>query len=203
MCSTDLQLLKAWREGERTAGDELFGRHFTGVFRFFRTKVQTTVAEDLTQATFLGCMQGRNQFRHDASFRTYLFCIARNQLLQHFRSRSRQDKVIDFRSVSVASLGAGPSSLVAAEEEKQLLLAALRLIPVDFQIAIELYYWEGLSTGALAEVLGIPPGTARSRLTRAREHLARRMREIAESPVLAATTIDELERWARASGDVA
>lgn len=201
MSDTDIRLLQAWQDGEPSAGDELFGRHFRSVFRFFRSKVDDALAEDLTQATFLGCMRGRDGLRDHGSFRTYLFAIARNELYLHFRRRGRQDKVLDFRSVSVADLATGPSSMLAAKEEQQLLLEALRLIPVDFQISIELYYWEGLSTEELAEVLGIPAGTVRSRLTRAREQIGRRMQEIARSPRLAAHTIEHFERWAKTSGD--
>lgn len=203
MSEADVQLLQAWQDGEPGAGDELFARHFHSVFRFFRSKVDDALAEDLTQATFLGCMRGRDSLRDHGSFRTYLFVVARNELYLHFRRRGRQDKVLDFRSVSAADLATGPSSMLAAKEEQQLLLEALRLIPVDFQIAIELYYWEGLSTEELAEVQGIPAGTVRSRLTRAREQIGRRMQEIAASPRLAATTLEQFERWAKASGDVA
>ena len=193
----DFALLEAWRGGDRQAGDDLFGRHFTGVYRFFRSKVDDVLAEDLTQATFLGCASGRDRFEKAASFRTYLFCIARNQLFMHFRKKGRADAIFDDKSVSVADLGASPRTLAAARQEQRLLLEALRRIPVDFQIAIELYYWEGLSTPELAAVLEIPEGTVRSRLTRAREHLARQIQTLAESSTQFETTMNDFEHWAR------
>jgi RNA polymerase sigma factor (sigma-70 family) len=197
MSSTDLELLVRWRAGDRAAGDELFERHFTGLFRFFRSKIEDAAAEDLTQATFLACVAGRESFRAESSVRTYLFAIARNQLLMHFRKRTRAERVLVLDSVSVAELGASPSEKLGASEEQRLLLSALRRIPIDFQIAIELYYWEGLPVAELALVLEIPEGTVRSRLTRARERLATVMAEIAESPALAQATISGFERWAR------
>jgi RNA polymerase sigma factor (sigma-70 family) len=197
MSSTDHELLERWRAGDRSAGDALFERHFTGLFRFFRSKIEDAAAEDLTQATFLACVAGRESFRAESSVRTYLFAIARKQLLMHFRKRTRADKVLVLDSVSVAELGASPSEKLGASEEQRLLLSALRRIPIDFQIAIELYYWEGLAVAELAEVLEIPEGTVRSRLTRARERLATLMGEIAESPALAQATISGFERWAR------
>ena len=194
---TDFELLEQWRGGDRTSGNALFTRHFRSLFRFFRTKVTDEIAEDLTQVSFLACVDGRDKFRNASSFRTYLFAIARNQLFMHFRKRGRQDAVTAFETQSMADLGAGPSTMVAAKAEQRLLLKALRRIPVDFQIAIELYYWEGVSTAEIATVLEVPEGTVRSRLTRGREHLAKQMRALAESPELAESTVADFERWAQ------
>ncbi len=194
---TDFDLLERWRGGDRVAGNELFTRHFRSLFRFFRTKVTDEVAEDLTQVSFLACVDGRDKFRNASSFRTYLFAVARNHLFMHFRKRGRQEAVTAFETKSMADLGAGPSTMVAAKAEQRLLLRALRRIPVDFQIAIELYYWEGVSTPEIAVVLGVPEGTVRSRLTRGREHLATQMRALAESPELAESTVADFERWAQ------
>lgn len=197
----DFELLERWRAGDRGAGNRLFGRHFRSLFRFFRSKVADEIAEDLTQATFLACVDGRDAFRSAASFRTYLFAVGRNQLLMYLRKRGRHDKVIEFQTVSMADLGAGPGSLAVAKAEQRLLLRALRRIPVDFQIAVELYYWEGLPTRELATVLDVPEGTVRSRLARAREHLGEQMRALAEQPAVAESTIADFERWARSLRD--
>ncbi len=199
--SSDIDLLEAWRGGDRSAGDRLFERHFSGIFRFFRTKVDHGAAEDLTQATFLACVDGRDRFLQSASFRTYLFAIARNQLLMHFRKRARRDLVVSPQTASAIDLGASPGSLVVAKEEQRLLCRALQRIPVDFQIAVELYYWEELSTRELAEVLSVPEGTVRSRLARAREHLAKKMEELATGSSLAKSTIRDFERWAKSLRD--
>ena len=72
----DFELLDAWRAGSREAGSELFERHFPGLFWFFRNKAGES-AEDLVQQTFLSVVESRDRFRKDASFRTYLFTVAR------------------------------------------------------------------------------------------------------------------------------
>lgn len=194
---SDLELLQQWRGGDRTAGNALFTRHFRSLFRFFRTKVADEIAEDLTQVSFLACVDGRDKFRGASSFRTYLFAVGRNQLFMHFRKKGRADSDSVFGTVSILDLGAGPSTVVAAKAEQRLLLRALRRIPVDFQIAIELYYWEGVSTAEIAVVLEVPEGTVRSRLTRARAHLSTQMRALAESAELAESTIADFEQWAK------
>ena len=82
-------------------------------------------------------------------------------------------------------------------EEQRLLLEALRRIPLECQIVLELYYWEDMAAPELAQVLGIPEGTARSRLRRARELLTHRMKVLARSPALLKTTLSDLEKWVR------
>ena len=195
--SDDFALLDAWRAGDSSAGDRLFAAHFESIFRFFRNKVDDTAAEDLTQAVLLACVDGRDRFRHAASFRTYLFAIVRNHLLMHYRKKGRSKEAFADDTTSVADLGASPRTLAQARQEQELLLLALQRIPIDFQIAVELYYWENVSTRELAEILAIPEGTVRSRLARAREHLAREIEALAASPQLRESTMQGFDTWAR------
>jgi RNA polymerase sigma-70 factor (ECF subfamily) len=197
VADSDAVLLEAWRGGDANAGDALFSRHFSAVFRFFRNKVDEAAAEDLTQATFLACVDGRDRFRGDASFRTYLFAVARNQLLMHFRSRARAGVTVEPTTTSAADFGPGPVSVAIARAEQRLLLLALRGLSLDAQIALELYYWEGIAGDDLAEILGVPVATARSRILRAREQLAEHIDRLAESPELRASTAGGIEDWAR------
>ena len=193
---TDFELLAAWGDGDRSAGDQLFNRHFESLYGFFRRKVanrQTT--EDLVQTTFLACVEGRDKFRGTSSFRTYLFAVARHKLLDHWRRRSNGHDV-DFSVSSLHELSPSPRSQVGARQEQRLLLEALRRIPVDMQIAIELHYWEGMSGQALAEVLGIPEGTVRSRLRRAKQALEQQLAALAESEEQLRSTVSNLETWA-------
>ena len=86
----DLELLAAWREGDPTAGNQLMERYYASVLRFFALKVPAS-AEDLAQRTFLGCVEGLERLREDASFKAFLFAVARRQLLWHLRDKTRDD----------------------------------------------------------------------------------------------------------------
>jgi RNA polymerase sigma-70 factor (ECF subfamily) len=86
---------------------------------------------------------------------------------------------------------------VARAQEQRLLLEALRAISVNFQVVLELYYWEDLSTTEIAAVLGVPVGTVRSRLDRARDALESAMTRIASSNELLQSTLTRLDDWAR------
>lgn len=196
MEATDLELLAAWREGDRRAGGELFDRHYSAIRRFFRSKVGDDY-EELQQRTFVRCVEGQHRFRGDGTFRSYLFAIANNVLREHIKGRRLADREFDPGSSSVADLDLpGPSTAIGAQREQQLLLLALRRLPLSDQIVIELFYWEQMKSAEIAEVLALPHGTVRSRLRLARERLRGHLDELARTPAEAESTHSGLERWA-------
>lgn len=192
---SDFELLVAWGEGDDRAGNELFERHFDAAFRFFRNKVGED-ASDLVQQTFLACVQSRSRFRKDASFRTYLFVVARSKLYDFLRLKQRAEARIDFGVSSILDLGLSPSRAVVAHENHKLLLHALRCLPVELQVTLELYYVEQLRGPALSEVLGVPIGTVRSRIRRGLEQLKVVMLRLEASPERVETTLSDLDQWA-------
>lgn len=194
---TDFELLEAWRGGDEAAGRGLFSRYFDSVYRFFRNKVDDA-AEDLTQQTFMGLVQGKDRFRGEASFRTYVFMIARKRLYSHLRKAHRDGGPPPLSENSVADLGlASPSRAVAQHQEQRLLLLALRQLPVEMQVALELFYWEELTVTEIGEVLETPVGTVKSRLQRARVRLDTVIAELAGSEELLRSTMDNFALWAK------
>jgi len=168
----DFSLLEAWQRGDRSAGDRLLRRHVASIRRFFRNKVDTPRdVDELVQETFLQTVRAKDGFEGRASFRTLLFTVARRQLFRFIEKRHRRP-VESLASTSIAALSTSPSQVAARAQAQRRVLAALRELDVDLQVAIELHYWEELSTAELAAVLGIPQGTVKSRLRRGREALA-------------------------------
>ena len=90
-----------------------------------------------------------------------------------------------------------PTQVLAARQEQRLLLLALRRLPVDHQVALELHYWEGLTAAEIGAVLDLPLGTAKTRIRRGRALLEVQLRGIADSPELLHSTLANLEGWAR------
>ncbi|NVB37967.1 sigma-70 family RNA polymerase sigma factor [Pseudenhygromyxa sp. WMMC2535] len=193
---SDLELLDAWREGDTRAGNELFNRHFDSVCRFFANKAPNEV-DDLIQRTFLACVEGRDRYRGEASFRGYLFGVARNVLRRYYRDKRYHEARFDPLIASMHDLGPGPSLIIADKREQEILLQALRRLPMDHQITLELYYWENMSGSELAQVLDIPEGTVRGRIRRAKQLLEAALAELAESPQQLESTVANLEGWAR------
>lgn len=161
----DAALLRRWSEGDDTAAQQLVERYFDGLFRFFRNKTNDDV-DDLIHDVLLACLERRDQLHRWRSFRAYVFAMARHRLYARIRTQVKEAQMFDPAVTSIAMVEPGPSSVAAAAQLHVRLLAALKSIPLDLQIALELRFWEELSGPELAEALDIPEGTVRSRLRR-------------------------------------
>jgi RNA polymerase sigma-70 factor (ECF subfamily) len=175
----DRELLERWRCGDNQAGSQLVKRHFEALHRFFSNKARGH-EEDLIQQTFVSCVEARDAFRGESTFRAYLFGLARFQLLTHYRKRHRGVE-LDFIATSVRDLGTSPTGALARRQERDLLELALQQLPVDQQIALELTYWQELSAPEVAEVLGVPENTVYTRIWRAKRHLRAALEQLSDS----------------------
>jgi RNA polymerase sigma factor (sigma-70 family) len=194
----DAVLFESWCRGDRRAGAQLFERHYEAIARFFHNKAHHD-ADDLIQRTFLRCVETHARIRKPTSFRYYLFGVARNVLLEYLEEKGRRQRreAPNFLSTSIEDVAPTPSSALARAREERLILHALRRIPLELQIILELYYWEELRARELAEVLDLPEGTVRTRIRRAKQLFEEEIARVAESPALAHSTLCDLEGWAR------
>lgn len=192
----DHDLLRAWQAGDDQAGEQLFRRHYKLILRFFHNKAGTH-AHDLVQRTFLACLEARERIRGDASFRAFLCGVARNVLFDHYRLARRDRDHLDFGSVSAEDLRPTPGTMIAQARETDLLLRALRQIPLEGQIILEMYYWEGMRAHEIGEALTMPEPTVRTKIRRARLRLEQILQTSAAPPALRESTLGGLETWAR------
>lgn len=195
MVNADEALLRAWKDGDRRAGKELFERHFEPIRRFFINKTDGDVGE-LVQTTFLRCLDAVDRFEGRSAFRTFIFAIAHNLLREHYRRRVRDGREEFVEDLSVEDMGAGPSTVLNAKREQQLLLRALRRIPLKDQVILELYYWERMTAVEIGELLGVPENTARSRLRTGKKRLREAIESAAKEPSIAESTANDLDGWA-------
>jgi RNA polymerase sigma-70 factor, ECF subfamily len=193
---TDGELLERWRGNDAASGEALFDRYYAMVERFFLNKVGDAVP-DLVQETFTRCVESRDKIRDNNQFRLYIFGIAYNVLKAHLRMRYRGGQPVDVHESSVRDVASGPVTLAVRRSEHRMLLEALRSIPIEDQVVLELHYWDNLTTDDIAEVLAIPVGTARGRLQRARDKLGDVMHRLTRSSHDLTTTVACLEGWAR------
>lgn len=188
----DLLLVERWRSGDARAGQDLFARHFADVYRFFEHKLGPD-ADELAQRTFAACVAARDRFRAQASFRSYLFAIARNQLYSYLRALPRGEHV-DFELTSIAELVTSVAGRLDRARQVERLRAALAELPAEQQLLLELHYWHDLDAEALGEVFEASPGTIRVRLLRARKALRIRMAEVALDPGTGDRLVEALTR---------
>ncbi|MFO0633579.1 MAG: sigma-70 family RNA polymerase sigma factor [Nannocystaceae bacterium] len=186
----DIELWRAWRAGDQAAGRSLYDRHAPALHRFFRSKVAGGDA-DLMQQTFLACFE-RADAVASGQVRAYLFAVARNLVVDRYRRRG----VVEPVTSSVAQLDPSLGTVLHARHELAALLGAVRRIPFDDQVLIELHYWERLTTAEIAEVLAIPQGTIKGQLVRARERVREALAAALRNPSEVDATLDGLDAWA-------
>jgi RNA polymerase sigma-70 factor (ECF subfamily) len=91
---TDEALMLAYGKGQASAFDSLYQKHKQLVFRFFfKQGLSLAIAEELCHDTWLKLINAREKYQPQALFRTYLFTIARNTLLDHYKKKSTQNEV--------------------------------------------------------------------------------------------------------------
>lgn len=191
----DHALLTAWLGGDERSGRLLVERHYEAVARFFATKDRDH-APDMIQQTLVKLVESRARIPADCSVRAYVLGIARHVLYDHYRAAYRDGATTDFGERSIADLQPTPTSVLARERETRLLLEALRRIPLESQVLLELYYWESLPAREVAEILQVPEGTVRTRLRRARQLLEKAITELADSREVLTSTLGDLDAWA-------
>lgn len=194
---SDQVLLETWRHGDEEAGSRLVRRHFDAVARFFERRVDAASLPDLIQTTFMAAVESREKVPEGVAFRAYLLGIARNKLLMHLRRRRTKGDNAELVAEPPAGSSVRPSKFAAAREEELVLLQALPTLELDLQIALELFYWEDMGTQDIACAPGIPRGTVKTRLARARRQLKDAIEAQGAPLALAESTMHEIERWAR------
>jgi RNA polymerase sigma-70 factor (ECF subfamily) len=191
-------LLEAWRSGDQRAGRSLIERYYASIYRFFFGKVDEQACEDLTQETFEKLLRRREAYRGDGPFRAYVYGIARFVLINHVRRRRRRDQRFEPAEHSAIDPATDSGSAIfAAREQERIVAAALRSLPLDDQIAIELKDWEGLSQTELAALFEVPRSTMATRIARARARLRQAIDERMTDPALRVELTEGLDTCMR------
>ena len=189
----DLDLVKRAQAGDRRAFDLLVVKYYSRVNRLlFRFVHRAEEAEDLAQDTFIKAYRALPNFRSESSFYTWLYRIAINTAKNYFSSQKRQapllsdltgdDSVEPAEMVSMLRDIGTPEHLLMTKEIVQTVSDAIDALPEELKMAISLRELEGLSYEEIAEAMSCPVGTVRSRIFRAREAVAQRLKPIVDTP---------------------
>lgn len=195
----DEALLQAWTGGDAAAGKQLVTRHYRRILMFFYARVGPELGRDLTQATFETLCAKKVAFRGEASVLTYLFGIARWKLVHHLRTARLHGERFEplEHSASLPDVDRSITSLFMGRQREALLVRALRSLPLDDQLVLELKEYEGLTSRQLAEVFEVGRDTMSSRINRARLRLTQAVRQAAESAQLIDSTLTGLDACMR------
>jgi RNA polymerase sigma-70 factor, ECF subfamily len=166
----DEQLMLRYGEGDVRAFEVLYGRHRGGVFRYVRRQIGLrSAAEEVFQEIWIRIVGARSRYRVEARFATFLYHVAHNCVIDHFRGRPplqliSLDEDPEESLEIAASVHDQPERAAMARQSARALLQALATLPVEQREAFLLQQEGGLSLDEIAEVTGTGRETVKSRL---------------------------------------
>jgi RNA polymerase sigma-70 factor (ECF subfamily) len=166
----DAQLMLRYAAGDARAFDELYANHRGGLWRFIRRTVKDAAAtDDVFQECWSRVIAHRDSYRPEARFATWLYRIAHNCCMDHWRKAGRRDAREEADDEAVAAAADDdatiePLAATLAAEAGARLAAAIEALPPEQRAAFLLYVEGGLSIAEIGETTGVKPETAKSRL---------------------------------------
>jgi RNA polymerase sigma-70 factor, ECF subfamily len=165
---SDGELAARASAGDRAALETLLERHVDRIHAVCRRILGNPEdALDATQEAMIAVARGIGRFDNRSAFTTWLYRVATNAALDEGRRKARRPRPVD--PPAAAAVAASPEDAVGARLDVD---AALRDLPEEFRVAVVLRDLCDLDYAEIAEVLGVPPGTVRSRIARGRSALA-------------------------------
>lgn len=171
--ATDEELAAAAAAGSRGALEQLLGRHIDRIHAICRrVTTHPEDALDATQEAMIAVTRGIHRYNGQSAFTTWLYRVATNAALDEVRRRGRRPTPVEILPEAVPAGGSVESAVGARID----IDAALATLPEDFRAAVVLRDLCDLDYAEIAEALGIPVGTVRSRIARGRAAIAERLR---------------------------
>jgi RNA polymerase sigma-70 factor (ECF subfamily) len=168
----------AFQEGDQEAFALLYDRHSRALLNFFHKMCyDRALAEDLTQDTFLKLLRSRGRYRPEASFKTFLFTVAKNLWIDRHRSQKAAPKTVSSEiraQEDGATLGdlaeavtESPVDRLADREAAELVRRALLDLPEAQRLVFVMAEAQGLRYREISRILDVPVGTVKSRMNAA------------------------------------
>ncbi|AKU24598.1 RNA polymerase sigma factor RpoE [Massilia sp. NR 4-1] len=188
----DQLLVERVQAGDRQAFDMLVARHQRRLMRLIsRILRDQNEAEDVVQESFIKAYRGLRHFRGDSAFYTWLYRIGINTAKNFLLSQGRRAPLAGEAALLSAENGEGehlrdintPESMLASKQIAATVNEAMDALPLELRTAIVLREIEGLSYEEISDIMACPIGTVRSRIFRAREAIAARLRPLLDKPV--------------------
>jgi len=178
----DEDCMLRYAAGELAAFQVLYERHRGGLYRYFLRQSPRDVAEELFQDVWARVIKARRNYRPDARFRTWLYTLARNRLIDYWRSQGRDplalaDNAAQGLEDAAGSLAENPRDLADRRDCLALLLRLVESLPVLQRETFLLRHDAGMTLAEIAAALRTGAETTRSRLRYATQRLRAGMPE--------------------------
>ena len=171
-----------FRDGEAAAFEALYRRHRGPLYRYFVRQATRDVVDDLFQEVWMRVIRARARYRSAGPFAAYLYRIAHNVLVDHYRQSARDADPTDPAALQPQDPGAGPADDYRASELRREIAAALETLPSEQREAFVLQQEAGLTLEEIGHVVGANRETVKSRLRYANQRLRKALahHELAE-----------------------
>jgi RNA polymerase sigma-70 factor (ECF subfamily) len=181
--ATPDSLIEQCLSGDQVAWETIVRQNWRKVFNVaYKFVGKHDEAEDLTQDIFLKIFRALNTFDRRANFQTWIISISRNLCIDHYRSVRKERQTIarevDTTDLQPASSDRGPYQAAEHQDLRGLLRQALQKLPLTLRTAVILRDLQELSYQEIADRLGLPEGTVKSRINRGRIELAHQLRRL-------------------------
>jgi RNA polymerase sigma-70 factor (ECF subfamily) len=184
--ASDEALMAAYRDGDAAAFERLYRRHRGGLYRFLlRQCGGAAVAEELFQDVWMNLIRARERYVPQARFATYLYHVAHNRLIDHFRRSTHRPslpEIDDDEADPVERIAADPREQPEAKLETKARIERfsqlLSALPAAQREAFVMHEEGGLNVDEIAEATGVNAETAKSRLRYAVAKLRRGLQEL-------------------------
>lgn len=161
----------AYADGDAAAFDRLYDRHRGALYRYFLRHLPEAEANDCFQNLWEKLIDNRHRYRPDGVFRSYLFTIAHNVLMDHYRRQGRMGEVLETEADDLTSSAPGPEARRERSELREILHRLIRALPVHQRDAWLLRQEGTFSNLEIARVTGTSEEGVKSRLRYARDKL--------------------------------
>jgi RNA polymerase sigma factor (sigma-70 family) len=169
---TDQSLMQQVRDGDVGKLGILFERHHGMLFSFLlRLTGDRTLSEDLVQEVFVRLLKYRHTYRGESLFTTWMFQIARNLRVDHFRKHRREGDLNEEEATDYASPDPTPGEQVVQNQEARFLKDALTRISPEKREVLLLTRFHNLKHEEIAEILGCSVPSVKARVFRAMQDL--------------------------------
>jgi RNA polymerase sigma-70 factor, ECF subfamily len=168
----DQALIARVAAGDKLAMRALFARYHVRVYRFALRLVRDQgLAEDLISEVFLEVWRHARKFQARSAVSTWLLAIARFKAFSAMRKHG-DEQLDDETAAALADTGDDPEAAIGKKQQGEILRNCLARLSPDHREIIDLVYYQGMTIGAVAEVVGIPENTVKTRMFHARKHLS-------------------------------
>jgi len=172
---SDEKLMQRYAKGDAKAFDLLYARHRAPLYRYFIRQVNNpATANDLYQGAWEKIIKARGRYRPSSPFKVWMYRIAHNHLVDHYRRIRPLDSV---ETDTLADTQSDPAQCVVASEQTELLRAGISALPLAQRTTLLLQLETGLKMEEIARVTGVGRETVKSRLRYAVNYLKRSLVE--------------------------